>query len=253
MRPRVAAACGSTRRSQRGISLLIVMVVVLLSSLLALWSFRSSLVNEAIVGNDADYLRAFEAAQAMIQDAEFDIRGDRADGSACLPVAANPLVCRRGTTVAFIEENAQLGNLMVRLNAAGTRCEQGICQKRVGKQDFWNDTALWADMTATGVGARYGDFTGALANDIAGTGSNPILKIRNEPGQAAPDRRGAWYWIEVMPYDTTPGGGVVAGRPKLELNLNPGVVYRITAVARGQKERTQAVLQSTFVRQKLQN
>ncbi len=65
------------RRYQRGISLFIVIVLVMLSMLLALWGSRTSLFNEMIVGNDADYQRAFEAAQALIQDAEFDIRGER--------------------------------------------------------------------------------------------------------------------------------------------------------------------------------
>lgn len=240
---------GLARRRQRGISLLIVMIVVLLSSLLALWSFRTSLVNETIVGNDADYLRAFEAAQAMIQDAEFDIRGERPDGTVCVPLGSAPQRCRTGSTVAFIEETKDLGDLLVRLAPETTRCLHGICQKRVGKQDFWNDATQWGEMTKEGVGARYGDYTGALSGDA----SNPILKIRNVAGQAPEERRGAWYWIEVMPYDTSAGGQLLAGQPKLDLNLNPNVVYRITAVARGLKPRTQAVLQSTLARQKLRN
>jgi type IV pilus assembly protein PilX len=40
---------------------------------------------------------------------------------------------------------------------------------------------------------------------------------------------------------------------KLELNLNPAVVYRITAVAQGLKDSTQVVLQSTLARQKLKD
>ena len=68
----------SSLRRQRGVSLFIVIVFVMMSMLLALWGARTSLFNEIIVGNDADYQRAFEAAQALIQDAEFDIRGERA-------------------------------------------------------------------------------------------------------------------------------------------------------------------------------
>ena len=63
------------RVRQRGISLFVVIVIVLLSTLLSLWAARTSLFNELIVGNDADYQRAFEAAQALMQDAELDIRG----------------------------------------------------------------------------------------------------------------------------------------------------------------------------------
>ena len=71
------------RQRQRGVALFVVIVFVMLSMLLALWASRTSLFNEMLVGNDADYQRAFEAAQALIQDAELDIRGENADGSVC--------------------------------------------------------------------------------------------------------------------------------------------------------------------------
>ena len=58
-------------------------VFVMLSMLLALWASRTSLFNEMLVGHDADYQRAFEAAQALLQDAELDIRNENPDGSAC--------------------------------------------------------------------------------------------------------------------------------------------------------------------------
>src|SRR5690606_34259830 len=76
---------------QRGVALFVVIVFVMLSMLLALWASRTSLFNEMVVGNDADYQRAFEAAQALVQDAELDIRGEKADGSACTGAAQ---VCR---------------------------------------------------------------------------------------------------------------------------------------------------------------
>ena len=60
----------NSRKNQQGISLYVVIVIVLLSMLLALWASRTALFNEMIVGNDADYQRAYVAAQAMIQDAE---------------------------------------------------------------------------------------------------------------------------------------------------------------------------------------
>ncbi len=243
-------------RRQRGISLLVVMIVVLLSSLLALWAFRSALVNEAIVGNDADYQRAFEAAQAMVQDAESDIRGERGDGTSCTGVAAadpnNAVavdaaarICRLGDGVKkFIEENKQLVGLLSELDAAATRCINAICQKRTGAQDFWSTDATLAPMMATNVAARYGEYTGALPPAGNTANLNPLLLARG-------DRRGAYYWVEVMPYDT--GMGLLPGRAKLELNLNPNVVYRITAIAFGNKPNTMVVLQSTFVRQKIRN
>lgn len=85
-------------RRQRGATLFVVIVFVLLSMLLALWASRTALFNELVVGNDADYQRAYEAAQALLQDAELDIRGESADGSACTPDPNSTDVCRVGTT-----------------------------------------------------------------------------------------------------------------------------------------------------------
>ena len=231
----------TSRRKQQGITLYVIIVIVMLSMLLALWASRTSLFNEIVVGNDADYQRAFEAAQAMLQDAEIDIRGERPDGSACVAQTENTNICRVGTTVWFIDEEKDLVGLLSTLEAQTTGCLQGICLKRTGKQDFWNDTTTLNALITDGVGARYGQYTGVLT----GSASNPILS-RTATGQ------GAWYWIELMPYDTNPGG-LLAGKSKLELNLKPTVVYRITAIARGLKSSTQVVLQSTFARQKMKN
>lgn len=245
------------RSRQRGISLLVVMIVVLLSSLLALWAFRTALVNETIVGNDADYQRAFEAAQSMLQDAELDIRGERADGSVCVgaaaaedaseaDVAAAGRVCRVSGTLQFIEENKDLFGLLATLGAEPTRCRDAICQKRTGIQDFWDDDDTFAAMIAPNIGARYGQYTGALPPAASTAMVNPLLTERAET-------RGAWYWIEVMPYADAESGLLTNTSEIMMLNLAPRVVYRITAVARGIKPNTQVVLQSTFVRQKLRD
>ena len=61
-------------------ALFVVIVFVLLTMLAALWASRTALFGEMIVGNDADYQRAFEAAQALLQDAELDIRSAEPDG-----------------------------------------------------------------------------------------------------------------------------------------------------------------------------
>lgn len=231
---------------QRGISLLIVMIVVLLSSLLALWAFRSSLVNEAIVGNDADYQRAFEAAQAMIQDAEQDIIGNHPDNRACMQNPDDIKICRLGGTVAFPSGSKDEGltNLMQRLvQATPTLCLQGICAKRTGPQDFWNDDAVRADMTADGVGARYGEYTGALPPDAGTAVANPLLTERRAG-------LGAWYWVEVMLYSTAESALVTNGPSMVNMKLEYDVVYRITAIANGTKPRTRVVLQSTFARMK---
>ena len=235
----------ASRQRQSGLSLLIVIVIVLLTMLMAVWASRTALLNELIVGNDADYQRSFEAAQAMLQDAELDILGQNTDGSACTPNANDGKICRRLGSVWFIDEDKDFVGLLATLEAApNIACIQGICAKRIDEQDFWNNEETLALMQKAEVGARYGEFTGAQS----GGHSNPIL-------QATADGAGAWYWVEIMPYATS-GSGLITNNlnaAKLDLNLNPALVYRITAIAKGLKPSTQVVLQSTLVRQKIQD
>lgn len=236
----------STLPKQKGASLFIVIVIVLLATLLSLWASRSALFNELIVGNDADYQRAFEAAQALIQDAEFDIKGTKPDGTPCTPAAGVPAVCRvpdASNSVWFPNEDQETTPLFYQLSTSTTGCVNAICAKRTGNQDFWADDATLTSMLPSG--ARYGQYTGAQK----GTFSNSIL---NDVSAG----RGGWYWVEVMKYD--PGAGNTAiitsgSNTNLELNIIPRVVYRITAIARGLKPGTQVVLQSTFVRQRVKN
>jgi type IV pilus assembly protein PilX len=233
--------------------LFVVIVFVMLSMLLALWASRTALFNEMVVGNDADYQRALEAAQALLQDAELDIRGERADGSTC--TGTSP-VCRSGAGIAQIPlEAKEVSALLADLEGMPTtdpQCNHALCAKRTGKQDFWNDpTALLAMMKNTmssPTGARYGQYTGAQLGNTTNP-ANPILAMQTNANE------GGWYWIEVLPYDAGAGNSalIAGGSSHLALNLDPNVAYRITAVAHGRKANTQAVLQQTYVRQKLKD
>jgi len=253
----------ANRAHQRGVALFVVIVFVMLSMLLALWAARSSLFNEILVGNDADYQRTFEAAQAMLQDAELDIRGVKPDGTACIPIDGNIDICRPapkdgdssatppippspGAEVYFDIETKDLGNLLSTIAAKQptTKCFKGICQKRADPQDFWNDSAALTNMIASDVGARYGEFTGA----DAATTANPLLANTNAG-------EGAWYWVEMMPY-TDPNIALLSGMPpganvaRLAPASNKRFIYRITALARGNKPGSEVVLQSTLSIQK---
>lgn len=233
-----------SNQRQRGVALYVVIVFVMLSMLLALWAARSALFNEIVVGNDADYRRAFEAAQAMLQDAEFDIRGVKPDGSYCTAVTGKPDACRPAASaqVYFDIETKDLEKVLAAVEtlSPSIKCYKGICQKRDGEQDFWNNSTTLAAMTATDVGARYGQFTGASAESTA----NPIL------AETAADK-GAWYWVELLPY-VDPNVSLLAGLPpgsNVELfapSRKKLFVYRITALARGNKPGSEVVLQSTL-------
>lgn len=240
---------------QRGVALFVVIVFVMLSMLLALWASRTSLFNEMVVGNDANYQRAYEAAQALLQDAELDIRGEMADGTVC---GAPP--CRAYTgNLQFPGDTNEINPLITALESETTRCKDGLCARRVGRQDFWNYTTSATPIkppanTALGevplsdlmaVGARYGQFTGAANTTTAGP-LNPILA-------ETADGQGGWYWIEVLRYsDKAKSANLIvdSSTSELPLNLDVYVVFRITAVALGRKPGTTVVLQETYARQR---
>lgn len=243
------------RPRQQGVALFVVIVFVMLSMLLALWASRTSLFNEMVVGNDADYQRAFEAAQALLQDAELDIRGENPDGSPCTAAT-----CRNniGGAKKIPLDPQEVTPLLADLDQETTKCSNGLCIKRKGRQDFWNKkdgTGLLAgevklpDMTQPTVGARYGQYSGATIGNTS-TPANPILQWDN----TTPNNQGGWYWIEVLRYDeSSKNSGLIVGGTTpnnlLSLNLKPNLVYRITALAYGRKPGTLAVLQQTYARQ----
>lgn len=259
----------SRAQHQRGVALFVVLIFVMLSMLLALWASRTSLFNELVVGNDADYQRAFEAAQALLQDAELDIRGEFANGDPHRNLSTNIIdpacsadVCRVSTVDKIPLEAKEVGALLANLEQQSSRCRNGLCAKRVGRQDFWNYTSSSTPTPAAdlsrgevpleqlalpGVGARYGQYTGASTVNTSSTPANPILS-----DQSANDR-GGWYWIEVLPYDdSAKSSGLIAGSTQnlLSLNLTPNVVYRITALAYGRKPNNMVVLQQTYAPQR---
>ena len=246
------------QQRQRGVALFVVIVFVMMSMLLALWASRTSLFNEMLVGNDADYQRAFEAAQALLQDAELDIRGQNPDGTPCAAVNCRDKI---SAALKIPLETQDVTPLLAVLDAADTKCSYGLCTKRTGRQDFWNKKdktdlkageAMLGDMTKKNVGARYGQFSGAIVGSLGDTKTiaNPILADRSA------DDRGGWYWIEVMRYDeSSKNSGLIVSESGtstnnfLNMNLKPNVVYRITALAYGLKSNTMVVLQQTYARQ----
>lgn len=252
-------------KSQHGVALFVVIVFVMLSMLLALWASRTSLFNEMLVGNDADYQRAFEAAQALIQDAELDIRGENADGTACS--SANCREKQAGVPQIPLETQ-EVTPLLTSLDLQETKCLRGLCTKRTGRQDFWNYTSAspapvslasgevtLETMMTHAAGARYGEYTGA-AQATTSLPANPLLIWEKDVNLT----RGGWYWIEILPYDKSSSNSgvivkdaVVGASDRLALNLAPNIVYRITALARGRKDGTMAVLQQTYVRQVLKD
>lgn len=230
---------------QRGATIFVVMVMVLLTTLMLLWASRSARFNELITGNDSDYQRALEAAQAMVRDAEFDVRGTGPNDQPC--AAAAPAVCRGATVSAStstayypMAEEAELNaTLEETLNAETPSCISGICTPTNVTPEFWNTKSTLDAMKAKA--ATYGSFTGTKVAAIG----NPLL-VHSDTQPAS-----AWYWVELLPYNVYLAATGDAGYAKdLSPDLDSPYVYRITAVAEGRKPGTQAVVQTVFVRRK---
>lgn len=250
---------------QKGMALFVVIVFVMLSMLLALWASRTSMFNEMLVGNDADYQRAFMAAEALIQDAELDIRNEGPDGLPCAGVD-----CRNNIAAAakIPLDKAELSRTLTELDTQLTKCFSGLCTKRSGRQDFWNYSSaltpaptniqpgevMLTDMLDPNIGARYGQYTGATLGDVDNP-ANAILADRSA------NDRGGWYWIEMLPYQDDPAKKALvvntdgaSNNKFLTLNMDPQVVYRITAIAFGRKRAadgspvTRAIIQQVYAR-----
>nr|WP_315465093.1 hypothetical protein [uncultured Rhodoferax sp.] len=248
-----------TKSDQKGISLFLVLIVLLLTLSAVLGSFRVSSLNESILANTSDYSRAQAAAEALIRDAEIDIRGRRppyttvqADGKLGWPCRPNPATstttnvetvgyessCRQRnstTTPWFPQNNEEFDAVtdIVVANDATKRCENGICMpsSTTSHANIASDLASW-----TPFGATYGQYT---RNSLAapGVAGNPILT------SATPS---AWYWIEAFRYSY--GASIDAD---ISSNLIPSegrnFIYRITAIAQGLKPGTRVVIRSIFV------
>ena len=232
---------------QHGVALITVMVILLLSIIAVLAAARTGLLNEALVGSESDYNRALAAAEALLRDAESDVAGRLPNGYMCREAVAGsevPLAgfvgCRNTVPPGspwfpFDKPDFELlGDTvpLVRTNP----CVKGICipaniNVMAGLED---NLAVWGPR-----GARYGEFT------LAASGPNRILR-NPPPGTPVDEPNQGWYWVEIFEYEQLVGGpsppSAIVPDPKKKL------IYRITAIALGQKVGTRAVVRSIFVR-----
>ena len=78
------SSCLRAPRAQRGFSLFIVLIMLLLSALLAVGGARMAQLLESVAGNQREHQRAFEAAEAALLDAERDILRQREQDLRCV-------------------------------------------------------------------------------------------------------------------------------------------------------------------------
>lgn len=223
-----------TLAQQKGVSSLIVMMILILTLISVLSAQRVGLLNEAFMGADSDTQRAFAATEAILQDAKLDIQGYKTnDDGTTTACTDDGLGCRAAGDISFPQGgNAgaySASNIELALN--GASCKNGICLPFSGSGlGFWLSSSTLANMKA--VAAKYGQYTGADSAD------NSVLANKS------------WYWVEVYTYNT--GGEIAqsglpsAVKPPMVNPINP-YVYRITAITEGQKTGTISVLQTYYV------
>ena len=209
---------------QQGVSLIIVMVIMLLSSLLVLGGSRVAVLNEFLAGSESDQQRAFEAAQMLLKDAELDIQA----------TATN--LRPESMSLSKIDNELLLNLRDASLAAGATQCSNGVCINLGGRTSgdpatsFWNNPTLLATYTANGVGARYGQFSGAAVP--TGPAANPIV-VANQ----------AWYWIELLPFS---GQAPDWAQDCVPTRGSAQFLFRITALALG-RSGVPTVVQEVFV------
>ncbi len=237
---------GKLHESQTGVAIHGVLVVILITSLLVIFTARTALFHEVLTGNDNDYQKTYEAAKILMQDAELDVRGLQSSGASCQSSASSGATdtCRSSSPVFFPQDREEMAKLLSYLDGLPHGCSYGICRKRMGIQDFWSDPQILLPMTAENVGARYGQFTGASS----ASGGNPILAMRGTASRAN-DLKGAWYWVEVLPFVETQARLLSQNENNAAFKSyapDPSRpwIYRITVLARGNKKSTEVVLQS---------
>lgn len=204
------------RSAQHGFSLFVVMVMLLLSALLVIGGARTASILESVAGNQREYQRAFEIAEAALLDAERDIRQMAFDSSsktyvACSALAANS--CRKAEGGRVFPDR-DTGWVTAYMNAGANSCARGICYfsapdsvtAALGSEAY----RFWTREAYREQHATYGQFTGA-------------------PDAGIPALARARYWIEVI------------DRRNAKYPL-----YRITAVATGARSDTRVELQVSF-------
>ncbi|ART54547.1 hypothetical protein CBP36_13995 [Acidovorax carolinensis] len=204
--PHLRSLCAPPARRSSGVSLIVVLLILVVVSILGVSGIQISMMGERGTRNDRDQQVAWQAAEAALVDAEFDIEG--------LPASS--------TT----KRNALFDVKAPALNSFAANCGTsgnltGLCALNDTGKPAW----LAVDFTTTGASAptvQFGTFTG---RDFP-SGSKGI-----QP--ALPPR----YVIEPIPDPRN---------SRTQQQQNRRYVYRVTAMGFGPNAETQAVVQMIY-------
>ena len=193
-------------QAARGFSLITTLILLVIVTVLGIGASQMVLLSERATRFDRDQQIAFQAAEAALLDAEFDIRGPNSSG----------------TSRVALFTGTDAGNISFLEACAGNGASTGLCTAAlVANKPVWY-AVDFTDNSATARSAEFGQFTGRTFS----TGASGIR----------PERLPR-YIIETLP-DQTPGQQASGGNKK--------VLYRVTAMGFGPRIDTQAVVQMIF-------
>ncbi len=217
------------QRRQRGISLVVVLLILVVVSILGVGGAQIALMAERGSRNDRDMQVAWQAAEAALVDAELDLTTPSSGGSSPARGGVFGMIFA-GTPPKMVQaEKVDISNFVAAcgdktaVNGAG-QSTSGLCAlpALVNAKPSW----LTVDFTATGNAARtveFGTFTGR--SFAAGAqGAQPVRAPR--------------YVIEAIQDQGA------ASRDKTAPEVN--YVYRVTGMGFGPREDIQAVLQMIY-------
>ena len=143
-----AEALCRKQASQRGISLVIVMIFLVILSVLGVSAMQGSSLSSRVARNASDRSLAFQAAEAALKDAERDVKYLRFDNTACAPSITG---CRA--------EKLKGGN------GFNATCAAGLCDPTQFLTPVWEDSTKW---TSTSDSVVYGAYTGSSSLPVVG-------------------------------------------------------------------------------------
>lgn len=153
----------------QGFSLVTVMIIMVIVSLMGVAASQMALLGERSARYDRDSQIAYQAAEAALMDAEFDLRGPNSSALKRVDTFSNT-------------------SLLGFADGCGTGTDLGLCLPSTGTKPIWY-TVNFADESASATTVQFGQFTDrTLAYGSAG--AQPAMRPR--------------YLVEAIP-DQTPG------------------------------------------------
>ena len=199
----------TTLPPQRGFSLITTLILLIIVTLLGVAASQLVLMSERGARYDRDYKMAYQAAEAALKDAEFDLAGPNTHAN------------QRMNYFAAKRNAGAVGWVVSQCGTSGKL--RGLCKaadKELNQPDVW--LASWFDFTNSGSdapSAQFGEFTGR-AFPSGDSGVRPAQLPR--------------YIIEEVDDNQAPGGAT------------DRILYRVTAIGFGPKVHTQVVLQMIY-------